>query len=180
MNRYIKQVVLLVLASAVFALSACASKVHYKAAPPTTLAEIRNAYIHCLQNDDVQVIQLGETMRFVLLSDEVFRPDSANVIAHYRPTLRTLARLMRTYDKVNVKVAAYTDNVGSIDRQQALTTRQAQVIASFLWSRGIDARLEYAEGYNRRNPVDDNNLGVGRQNNRRVEISFRFYPEQTA
>ncbi|ACJ20971.1 OmpA family protein [Coxiella burnetii] len=165
-------------------LSACSSyttvssaPVYTIPAPKPSLAKIRAHYIHRLQADGVQVIKLGETMRFVLLSDCLFKPDSANLRSDYRPTLKALARLMKTYDKVNVQVAAYTDNNGHIERQQALTTRQAQVVASFLWSRGINARLAYAVGYNRKNPVDYNGSSHGRFNNRRVEISFRFYPE---
>lgn len=175
MNRYIKTLILL---SAVLALSACAPKVHYKPAPNPTLAEIRDTYIQELRDSGVQVIQLGETLRFVVPSDGVFNPGSANLIDNFRPTLKMLAHLMRTYDKVNVKVAAYTDNSETINHQQALTTRQAQVIASYLWAHGVDARLEYAVGYNRKNPVDSNGSDGGRHNNRRVEISFRFYPKQ--
>lgn len=162
---------------AIVALSGCVVHVVHKPAPPSTLAERRLAYIHELRNDNVQVIQLGETLRFVLLSDDVFHPDSANLNSNYRLVLVLLAELMNTYDKVDVQVAAYTDNDDQVSRQQALTTRQAQVIASFLWEQGIDARMTYAVGYNRKNSVDWNGSPAGRHNNRRVEVSFQFYPE---
>ncbi len=97
------------------------------------------------------------------------KPSLAKIRAHYIHRLQTNG----------VQVAAYTDNNGHIERQQALTTRQAQVGASFLWSRGVNARLSYAVGYNRKNPVDYNGSSHGRFNNRSVEISFRFYPEYT-
>ena len=160
-------------------LTGCAKEktLDYRPAPPPSVLELRRAYLGELHADGVQVIKLGQTIRVVLLSDELFNPDSANMQENYRPVLRALSGLMQTYDKVNVKVAAYTDSLGRVKRQQGLTTRQAQVVASFLWSHGIDARLEYAEGYNRKNPVGWNGSKDGRFDNRRVEVSFRFYPE---
>ena len=176
-DKFKQAFILVFLLISMSSLSACAAKIHYHRVPKPTLAQIRYHYVQQLRDAGVQVIQLGETMRFVLLSSKLFNPDSANVRNSYRPVLRTLAKLLRLYDKVNVKIAAYTDNGGEIKRQQALTTRQAQVVASFLWACGIDARLEYAVGYNRQNPVGWNGSLRGRNNNRRVEISFRFYPE---
>lgn len=161
-------------------LSGCATRQSlYKPAPkPTTVAGIRRADIAELRGYGVQVIQLGETFRFVLMSDAVFNPDSANIRPEYRFILNTLAELINTYDKDDVQVAGYTDDQGNVPRQQALTTRQAQVIANFLWDKGIDSQLTYAVGFNRENAVDWNSTAHGRHNNRRVEISFRFYPEK--
>lgn len=157
-------------------LTACAKKTPPRPPAPKTLAQIRQTYIHELRKNNVQVIKLGQTMRVVLLSDYLFNPNSANIQTSYRPVLRTLARLMNTYVKVNVQIAGYTNRGYNVKREQALTTRQAQVVASYLWSRGIDARLEYAMGFNQKNPVGWNGSAVGRHFNRRVEVTFRFYP----
>lgn len=158
-------------------LSGCATKVTYRTVPLPSLAEKRALYIQQLRHDGVDVIKLGETFRFVLYSDDLFNPDSANLDDAFKPTLIVLAELMATYDKVDVAVAGYTDNSESQARGTALTTRQAQVVSNFLWERGIDARLISATGYNSKNAVDSNNTVEGRHNNRRVEVSFRFYPE---
>lgn len=158
-------------------LTACAKKAPPKPKAPPTLAQIRHHYIHQLRDNDVQVIKLGQTMRIVLFTDYLFNPNSANMQQRYRPVMRTLARLMHTYDKVTVKVAAYTNSGNNMKRAQALTTRQAQVVARYLWSRGINARLEYAVGFNQQNPVGWNGSAMGRHFNRRIEISFRFYPK---
>ncbi len=160
-------------------LCACSEKIHDQPAPKPSLSELRHRYIADLRDENVQVIHVGETMRVVLPSDNAFQPNSANLTNAYRPILHTIAKLIKTYETVNVKVAAYSDNVDSLSRQQALTTRQAQVIASYLWALNINARLTYAVGYNRENPVASNGHSGGRADNRRVEISFRFYPPQT-
>ncbi len=145
-----------------------------------TTAELRQNYIHALKGKGARVIKLGETVRIVVPTDNLFMYNSANLQSRgARSILKTAAKLMKTYQKVSVKVAAYSDNIphrGPKHRKQALTTRQAQVVASYLWSRGIDARMVYAKGYSKRRSVAWNATGWGRTINRRVEISFRFYP----
>ncbi|WP_200899566.1 hypothetical protein [Candidatus Coxiella mudrowiae] len=64
-------------------------------------------------------------MEFVLLSDYLFNANSVNIRSDYCQVLKTVAALINSYHKVSVKIAAYTDNLGNIQRQQALTTRQA-------------------------------------------------------
>ena len=91
--------------------------------------------------------------------------------------LSEVARLIQTYDKVDVKISAYTDNQGKTPFLQGLTTRQAQVVSNYLWHHHIDTRLLYAVGYNRANPVDWNGSLLGQSYNRRVEISFRYFPK---
>lgn len=160
-------------------LTACGKKAPPKPAPkPLTLQQIRKSYIKQLRVNGVQVIKFGETIRVVLLSDYLFNPNSANIQSDYRPVLHTLANLMNTYVKVSVKVAGYTSAGSNIKREQALTTRQAQVVASYLWSCGIDARLQYAVGFNQKNPIAWNRTVMGRHLNRRVEVSFQFYPKR--
>ncbi|OGT52826.1 MAG: hypothetical protein A3F17_05395 [Gammaproteobacteria bacterium RIFCSPHIGHO2_12_FULL_41_15] len=164
----------IVIVAAMMGLSACAGKIHYTVVPKTP-AQIRAEYLNELRSDGVQVISLGETLRFVLSSDDLFNPGSANLKAGATGTLQTLARLVSTYDKVNIRIAAYTDNVGNAEQQRALTTRQAEVVSSFLWVQGIEARLEYAVGLGRAEPIASNSTSAGRHDNRRVEISFRYY-----
>lgn len=153
----------------------CSEEVYFSRAKSTP--EIRAYYFSQLREKGVQVIQLGETLRIVLLSDYLFYPDSANIRRDYRKVLKTVVELINTYEMISIKVSGYTDNIGSIIKKQALTTRQAQVVARYLWALGVDARLTYARGYSLQNPVDWNGSFQGRHNNRRIEIYFRFYPK---
>lgn len=143
-----------------------------------TVAAKRDHYLRDLQRQGVQIIFVGETIRFVMLSDELFYPNSANLYSAYYPVLNDIASFMQTYDKVNVQIMAYGDKTQPAQRELALTTRQAQVIESTLWKMGMDARLVIAEGFDGCNPVDWNTNDKGRANNRRVEIVFRYYPHQ--
>lgn len=160
-------------------LAGCAHKepIYVTPAPKPSLKQVRNHIISKLTKNDVQVIRIGEEVRIVIRDDFVFMPDSANIREEYKPTLSLVAKLMRTYDKINVKVAGYQDNQGKARFLQALSTEQAQTIAKFLWRHGVDTRLLYSVGYSNANPVSWNGDAEDRSYNRRVEISFRYYPE---
>lgn len=151
-------------------LTACADKPNYKIRPvaPLTLAQQRSDYLYSLRQAHIPVIELGETFRFILFSQEAFYGNSANLQPDYRVALRTLAKFMRTYDKSTVSVLGYTDSHPS-NRAQWLTERQAQTVANYLWDRGVDTRLMIAKGYGRYNQVGR------RSDNQRVEVEFAFY-----
>ena len=159
-------------------LAGCYKKptVEYTSPPQKlSLESMRTLYIRTLQDQGIQVIHQGETFRIVLPDDYLFEPDSANIREDYKPTLQLVAKLIKTYDKINVKVAAYLDNGAGQSYLKALSTRQAQVVSDFLWYHGVDARLLYAVGYSHSNAVDWNGDMEGRSHNRRVEISFQYY-----
>lgn len=147
-----------------------------------TTQQMRHNYIHTLRESGARVIKLGETIRIVFPSDVLFAANSANINPHYRSALIAAANLIKTYQTVSVKVAAYSDNIRHSripkNRKVALTDRQAQVVSDYLYSLGIqsNARLVYAKGYGAKHPVAQNKTGKGRSVNRRVEVSFRFYP----
>lgn len=148
--------------------------------PELTPHEKQAKYLSALRQEGVQVIQLGETLRLVMQSDEVFAPNSANIVPAYRQVLTDVAGLMATYDITSVKIAAHSDKRSPEKYQTALTTQQAQSVSKFLWSKGVAARLMYAKGYEGSQPVDSSASASARNNNRRVEVSFQYYPEKTA
>lgn len=179
LQKNVKVKILWVVLFIMLGLSGCAKeqKVAYVAPEPKpTIAEMRAYYVGQLERNGVQVIHIGEEIRIVFRDDYVFIPDSANFRKEALPLLDWTAKLMKTYDKINVKISGYLDNQGRSPYLQALSTRQAEVVANALWDRGIDTRLLYSVGYNQLNPVDWNGYAAGRSFNRRVEISFRYYP----
>ncbi len=147
--------------------------------PPAkpSLADVRATYLNQLERNGVQVIHIGETIRIVIRDDYLFVPGSANVLQSEMKVLRTVTLLMNTYDMVDVKVSGYWDNQLDETVAKALTTRQAQVVLNKLRYYGIDTRFLYAVGYGQSNPVAWNGSEQGRSLNRRVEISFQYYPK---
>lgn len=135
----------------------------------------RQTLIQWLEGQDVAVNTIGQTVTIILPSDELFNPNSANINARYRPVLPTVAALLKTYILVAVQVTAYSDLTQPLDIQ-ALTTKQAEVVANILWDNGIDTRLISAVGGGNSQPVVNGGSNSQRSANRRVEISFRYYP----
>jgi outer membrane protein OmpA-like peptidoglycan-associated protein len=136
----------------------------------------RNRRIAYLTTHGVKIIHIGETFTLVLPSDKVFYPDSANITPCFLPILKVASDLIFCYEKIGVRVAAYTDCCGMPRRDDVLTVAQAQAIAKILWCNGIDARLLTAVGYGSAFPIASNATCLGRAQNRRVEICFRFIP----
>lgn len=142
-------------------------------AGPLTIEQQRQQYIQQLRAADAQFIKIGEDINIVLPSNQLFIFKSAKINPDYQATLMTAAKLVATYDKINVKVQAYLDRAG-----KRLTTHQAQAVAKVLWRKGIDARLLTAKGLSNRHPVARNSTIDGAYQNSRVEIRFRYYPDQ--
>jgi intracellular multiplication protein IcmN len=140
-----------------------------------TISE-RNRRIAYLTQHGVKILQVGETITIVLPSDCLFYPDSANINPCFLPILKVASDYIFCFEKMIVRIDAYTDNRGSPFRNCVLTKAQAQVIARALWCNGIDTRLLYAEGYGCDFPIASNLTSQGRAQNRRVEICFRYIP----
>lgn len=68
------------------------------------------------------------------------------------------------------EVGGHTDNVGGDAPNQALSERRAQVVAGFLASKGVDAKLLSSKGYGETAPIADNATEAGRATNRRIEF----------
>ena len=140
-----------------------------------TLSE-RNRRIAYLIEHGVKIMHVGETITVVLPSDKLFYPGSANINPCFKEILRVASEYVFCYEKMTVRIAAYTDCRCSPFCDRVLTLAQAQAVARELWCNGIDARLLYAVGYGPSFPIASNSSCLGQAQNRRVEICFRYIP----
>jgi len=131
-----------------------------------------------LESSGARVIQTGKTLRIILPSDELFANDSANFISSSPPILNTVSQLMAILETTSAQVSGYTDSQPDALRNKALSIRQADVVANYLWSKGPDARLLYSVGYGLKGQVSSERFeGALRKGaNRRIEIKFRYLP----
>ncbi|HVV69308.1 MAG TPA: OmpA family protein [Gammaproteobacteria bacterium] len=127
------------------------------------------ALIKSLNRQGVQVVQIGDTLRIILPSDMIFNPRSANFSSGSR-VLDNVAYLMLMLRTTQAEVAGFT-NAMPAQAARALSLRQAQVVANYLWERGIDSRILYAVGYGTSEPMSSVPVDPA---NRRVEIRFQF------
>ena len=86
-------------------------------------------------------------------------PDMAKVLGAVVPCI-----------KGAFEVGGHTDNIGGDAPNQVLSERRAQVVAGFLASKGVDAKLLSTKGYGETAPMADNATEAGRAANRRIEF----------
>ena len=105
------------------------------------------------------------------VKDLEFDFGKATIREHSFTSLDQLAQLL-VNKKLNLKLAGYTDNIGSVKANLILSRDRANAIKTYLVSKGADESLIHAEGYGKSNPIATNRTDAGRQQNRRVEFSL--------
>lgn len=146
--------------------------------------EQRSTQLSYLKYQGIRVFVQGESVRIILPSNLIFEgPGSSDKITGVGQELvGHVAHFIKTFDVVRVSVNAYADAPawkGTVHNpHQKLTNSQSQAIAKQLWSSGINMRMITAKGMASNNSVSWNGTPRGRNDNRRVEVSFRFYPHK--
>jgi OmpA-OmpF porin, OOP family len=99
-----------------------------------------------------------------------FVSGSATITPESEAQIRNVAKVLKAYPNVSVKIGGYTDNAGKPSENLRLSQQRASAVKQGLISNGISAdRLQY-EGYGEKYPVVDNATEQGRRRNRRVAI----------
>jgi outer membrane protein OmpA-like peptidoglycan-associated protein len=117
------------------------------------------------------VERVGEGIHVTFESGLLFGFDSSAIRGDARHNLDELARSLNRYPDSDLMVVGHTDAMGSSDYNQDLSERRAQSAASYLYSRGVDRRIETL-GRGESEPVASNDEEYGREKNRRVEIAI--------
>lgn len=84
--------------------------------------------------------------------------------------LSEFAQTLQQYPETNVQIYGYTDNTGSMQANQKVSTGRADAVETYLANCGISASRMTAEGLPMQNYVASNETAAGRAQNRRVEI----------
>ncbi|WP_461451889.1 OmpA family protein [Mucilaginibacter sp.] len=95
----------------------------------------------------------------------------ATIREHSDESLNKLATLL-VNKGFSLKLAGYTDNVGSVAANLKLSKDRAEAVKTYLAQQGVDPSKITAEGYGKANPIATNKTDKGRQINRRVEFSI--------
>lgn len=133
----------------------------------------KRTLVEDLLYNGVQVIRVGDDVKIILPSDRFFYPQSSNFNPNYFPLLNEVALLLDSFDKISVRIAAYSGDSGDWRRNLALTRVQARTMMNYFVNAGIDARLIYAVGCGNAMPIAPEDSAVGQSMNRRVEITLR-------
>lgn len=87
------------------------------------------------------------------------------------PSLDRVAQIL-VNKGFSLKLAGYTDNVGSVDANLKLSKDRAEAVKDYLVSKGADASKIQSDGFGKSNPVASNKTAAGRAKNRRVEFTL--------
>ncbi len=120
----------------------------------------------------VAVLENGQ-IQLVMPSNITFDFDSAVFKTGFNHTLDSVAKVLKEYNKTNVIVAGYTDNVGKADYNNQLSLKRAQAVADYLILRNVSPARISVYGYGSQYPVASNATEAGRAQNRRVTITLQ-------
>lgn len=170
-----------------FCLLLCSCRIFTPAPNPTiTVAKIPDTVpIFLCNHPDIKstfkhnaifAYQKGDEILIVIPTAKYFYPNSAHFCTKRNKALDAIVTLLNNYQLVDIKVAGYTNNLGSPLRNIALSRERAQAFTDYLWQNGLNARIMYATGYGDFNPIANNTTSAGEDLNNRVEISLRLPP----
>ena len=95
------------------------------------------------------------------------KPDAAAQLDEFA------ARIGRLSSLESVNVVGHTDSVGTDAYNEKLSMRRASAVSDYLVGRGVNAAVINTSGMGESQPVADNSTADGREQNRRVEITFK-------
>lgn len=121
----------------------------------------------------VQVQKTPDGIKLVMSSDVTFATNSADINSGFYPTLNSVAKVLKEYNKTNVVVSGFTDNTGGSAYNQDLSERRARSVSNYLAGQGVSNNRLFSQGFGMRNPIASNATVEGRSANRRVEIMLR-------
>ncbi len=105
-----------------------------------------------------------------VLNNIYYQTNSAQLEPISEAVVKEFSRYMKANPAIKVKIAGYTDNVGTDQDNQALSSDRAYTVMQALVKEGIKAERLSFQGYGASNPVASNDTEEGRQKNRRTEF----------
>ncbi len=107
----------------------------------------------------------------ITLSGSVlFASNQSNLLPAAQDRLNKVADALLVTKERKLTIEGYTDSQGTSSYNMVLSQKRADVVRSYLISRGYPGELIQAQGIGEESPVANNNTAEGRANNRRVEI----------
>jgi OmpA-OmpF porin, OOP family len=134
------------------------------------------------QNADAEKNGCPNFIRRISGSNEIqilkkveFTTGKSTILTQSYPILDEVVRLLKVNPEIkHLAIEGHTDNRGSDDLNEKLSTDRSNAVMEYLIKKGgIAADRLSAAGFGPRRPIADNNTGDGRQKNRRVEFHIR-------
>ena len=137
---------------------------------------VGNVIAQYMDGQAKELAKIAETQRIddgiivTLNNNLLFDFNSAQLKTGSRKALRKLAEIFKKYDKTNLTVAGYTDNLGPSDYKIHISERRAKAVADSLIGLGIASERIRIIGFGFEAPMTSNDTEESREKNRRIEI----------
>jgi outer membrane protein OmpA-like peptidoglycan-associated protein len=125
-----------------------------------------------LERTGVSVTRNGDNITLNMPGNITFATNSADLNASFYEVLNSVSTVLAEFNQTVVEVAGHTDSTGSDAYNQQLSERRASSVAAYLGTRGVLADRIITVGAGETRPVATNDTDVGRQQNRRVELTL--------
>ena len=125
-----------------------------------------------LEGTGVSVTRIGDNITLNMPGNVTFATDSSDLSPAFFDVLNSVGKVMGEFDQTVVEVAGHTDNTGSDSYNQSLSERRAASVATYLQAQQVMSQRLITVGMGEARPVADNSTDIGRQANRRVEITM--------
>ena len=123
-----------------------------------------------MNNNDVIIQNTGDRLIVTLPQDILFAVDSTHITPSLRSDLSVLAQNLINYPNSTIQIIGHTDNTGSADYNQSLSTDRALAVSSILQQNGVPQFRIQSTGRGESQPIASNLTPEGRAQNRRVDV----------
>lgn len=104
------------------------------------------------------------------LNNLFFKRASAVLLPKSQPLIQQIAGLLKKNASMKIRVEGHTDALGNAQRLMALSLARAKAIKEALTATGVSESRIAVKGYGGAVPIASNQMEMGRQQNRRVEV----------
>lgn len=125
-----------------------------------------------LQGTGVQVRREGDKIYLVMQGNITFATGRYEIRGDFYPTLNSVAKVLKKFDKTAIKIGGHTDSVGSDSSNQVLSQQRANSVGQYLQGQQIPSGRIQSIGYGETYPIASNDTAEGREANRRVELEL--------
>ncbi len=125
-----------------------------------------------LDRTGVSVTRIGDNITLNMPGNITFATNSADLNANFYEVLNSVSTVLAEFDQTVVEVAGHTDSTGEVAYNQQLSERRARSVVSYLGTRNVLPDRMIALGAGETRPIATNDTDVGRQQNRRVELTL--------
>ncbi|HOV92909.1 MAG TPA: OmpA family protein [Candidatus Kapabacteria bacterium] len=127
---------------------------------------IYNSKTNKIVRKTIPIVDLG---RKLILEHLLFDVNSYRIPEDVKE-LNILSDFMASRPEIKILIEGHTDNVGTLEANQLLSEKRAEVVKQYLIKRGISPDRIQSIGYGELKPLASNATSFGRQLNRRTEI----------